>query len=53
MDGVSFFMFFFLVVPLWLISITRKRKLDEQSLAVQRETNRLLNELLGAMKKSR
>lgn len=52
MDIVSFGLFFFVVVPLGFIYLSRKRKLDEQILASQKETNRLLAELLDALKKT-
>jgi hypothetical protein len=51
MDIVSFFLFFFGVVPLILIFFSRKRKLDEQILESQKETNRLLADLLTEIKK--
>jgi hypothetical protein len=52
MDGVSFGLFFFVVVPLGLIYLSRKRKLDEKVLASQNETVRLLAEILDGLKKS-
>jgi hypothetical protein len=52
MDIVSFGLFFFVVVPLGFIYLSRKRKLDEQVLASQKETIRLLAELLDELKKS-
>lgn len=52
MDVVSFVLFFFVVVPLILIFFSRKRKIDEQILASQKETNRLLAELIEALKKT-
>lgn len=52
MDIASFVLFFFVVVPLGLIYLSRKRKLDEQILASQKETNRLLAQLLENLKKT-
>jgi hypothetical protein len=52
MDNVAFVLFFFVVVPLGLIYISRKRKLDEQILASQQEANRLLAQLLEALTKT-
>jgi hypothetical protein len=52
MDIVSFGLFFFVVIPLGLIYLTRKRKMDEKILASQDETNRLLAELIDALKKT-
>lgn len=52
MDIASFFLFFFVVVPLGFIYLSRKRKLDEQILASQKETNRLLAQLLENLKKT-
>ena len=52
MEIVSFGLFFFVVVPLGLIYISRKRKLEEQKLASQKETNRLLTELIDTLKKT-
>ena len=52
MDIVSFVLFFFVVVPFLLIYLSRKRKLDLEMLASQKETNKLLIELLNAMKKT-
>ena len=52
MDIISFGLFFFVVVPLGLIYLTRKRKMDEKILASQDETNRLLVELIDALKKT-
>jgi hypothetical protein len=50
MDIFSFGLFFFVVVPLGFIYLGRKRKLDEQVLASQKETIRLLAELVDALK---
>ncbi len=52
MDIAAFALFFLIVVPFWLIHITRQRKQTEQMLASQKEINRLLAELLSALKKS-
>jgi len=51
MDIVSFVLFFLVVVPFILIYLGRKRKLDLEMLANQKETNKLLVELLTTMKK--
>jgi len=55
MDGtISFLMFFFLVVPFWLMNITayrkERKKADEELQAILRENNDLLKELLAKMK---
>lgn len=42
-------LFFFVVVPMILIYFTRKRKLDEEMLASQKETIRLLSQILEAL----
>lgn len=52
MDGtISFFLFFFLVVPFWLMNITayrkERRKADEELQALLRESNDLLKELVA------
>jgi hypothetical protein len=52
MDGpLSFFLFFFLVVPFLLVHITayrkERRQADEEIQALLRENNRLLEELLA------
>ena len=52
MDIISFVLFFCVVVPFGLIYLNRKRKFDEQILASQKETNRLLTELIDTLKKS-
>ena len=54
MDGtVSFFLFFFLVVPFWLMNITvyrkERKKADEVLQVLLRENNDLLKELLAKM----
>ena len=45
-------LFFLVVVPMGLIYMDRKRKLDDKMLAAQNETNRLLAELMDALKKT-
>ena len=55
MDGpLSFFLFFFLVVPFVLMNITayrkERKKADEDFRALLKETNDLLKELLTKMK---
>jgi hypothetical protein len=52
MDIVSSGLFFCIIVPMGLIYVDRKRKLDEKILAAQTETNRLLTELIDALKKA-
>jgi hypothetical protein len=52
MEGpVSFFLFFFLVVPFVLMNITayrkERKKADEELQAILRENNSLLKELLA------
>ena len=52
MDGtVSFYLFFFLVVPFWLMNITayrkERRKADEELRMLLQENNVLLKELLA------
>ena len=54
MEGpVSFFLFFFLVVPFALMNITayckERRKADEDLQALLRENNNLLKELLATV----
>jgi hypothetical protein len=55
MEGtISFLMFFFLVVPFWLMNMTayhkERKKADEKLQAILRENNDLLKELLSKMK---
>ena len=55
MDGtISFLMFFFLVVPFWLMNITafrkERKKADEELQAILREHNDLLTKLLTQIK---
>lgn len=55
MDGtISFLMFFFLVVPFWLMNITayrkERKKADEELQAILRENNDLLKEWLTKIK---
>jgi hypothetical protein len=55
MDGaLSFFLFFFLVVPFVLINMTayrkERKKADEDLQALLRENNNLLKELLAKLK---
>ncbi|HLO32160.1 MAG TPA: hypothetical protein VK249_23630 [Anaerolineales bacterium] len=57
MEGpLSFFLFFFLVVPIVLINITEyrkeRRKADKELQALLRENNDLLKELLAKSKQS-
>jgi hypothetical protein len=52
MDIVSSGLFFCVIVPMGLIYLDRKRKMDEKILAAQNETNRLLAELTDALKKT-
>ena len=57
MEGpLSFFLFFFLVVPFVLINITayrkERKKADEELQALLRETNDLLKELIANSKSS-
>lgn len=51
MDLVSFLLFFFVVVPFGLMitnNYVKYRKItDSELIALQKETNRLLTELLG------
>lgn len=55
MDGaISFFLFFFLVVPFVLMNLTayrkERKKADEEFQALLKETNGLLKDLLARMK---
>jgi len=57
MEGpLSFFLFFFLVVPFVLMNITayrkERKKSDEELQTLLRETNNLLKELLERIKPS-
>jgi hypothetical protein len=49
-DPISFFLFFFVVVPLILINLNNMRKRDIEMHNLQKETNRLLTEIAGNLK---
>lgn len=51
-DPISFVLFFFVVVPLILINMNNMRKRDLETQNLQRETNRLLAEIVAGMKKN-
>jgi len=51
-DPISFILFFFVVVPFILIHIHNKRKLDNEMLELQKETNRLLTEIANKLSKN-
>jgi hypothetical protein len=44
-DPISFFLFFFVVVPFILINLNNMRKRDIEMRDLQKETNRLLTEI--------
>jgi hypothetical protein len=50
MDPISFIMFFFVVVPFVLIHLFRQRKSTQELIELQKETNKLLSELMGKFK---
>ncbi len=52
MDLFSILAFFLVVIPFWLIFVSRQNKYNEQVLATQKETNRLLTELIESLKKA-
>jgi flagellar biosynthesis protein FliP len=51
MEGISFFLFFFLVAPFVLMNITgyrkERRKTDEELRSLLKENNNLLKEFLA------
>jgi hypothetical protein len=49
-DPISFFLFFFVVVPLILINLNSMRKRDIEMRDLQKETNRLLTEIASNLK---
>lgn len=50
MDLISFILFFLVVVPFTLIFFNHQRKANREIIELQKETNRLLGEILGQSK---
>jgi hypothetical protein len=50
MDPISFFLFFFVFVPFILIHMNKQRKAAQELIELQKETNRLLAEIVSSPK---
>jgi hypothetical protein len=50
MDPISFFLFFFVFAPFILIHMNKHRKAAQELIELQKETNRLLAEIVSSHK---
>jgi len=50
-DPLTFILFFLVVVPFILIFLQNKKKTDKEITDLLKETNRLLSEISGSLKK--